>query len=491
MFKEFLDLMKKGRIRLAICVARQLGKTIAACILLIWVCWYNKLPVTINVITICYIVSRDDDTASEFLGKIRLLLYDGDVEMSKYGYTNFFSGSLKEPNNTEQITFLNHCFIKSIPPTKKALGKSASLLWIDEAHRLKCMDMDTDTFFDYASAMVAETGGGIVLSSSPEGQLGFFYRAIDPEGVYPNNEYVKVWFSWRIWDDDSDACRRYQSYVKSEERRLIDAGRYRYFQQEYEALFTVTESSFFDIQDIESAVKDSPMLYEYKDGVCSLGIDYGLKVSRTVLTVRTVKAGELIQLFQYRCPANFDTNLLTDTSWEHSVPNLKKRYNLSMIIVDDCPQGDSITRWLELNIGLEVKKYNFRSDQMSKEDSLNRNCVAYSYRAKLKSGVLKLPRWNVIQLSEMKTVEEVSQKILISIKSPQGQLCDTFDSDMMACVPFLDMQMVRDFKVDSEFTDAVSSPVVRSKWRDDSGFKRLSDSDCQELISHANQGLLE
>src|SRR3990167_4933321 len=129
-----------------------------------------------------------------YLGqKIRKILQMGDLHMEKYsGTKDFFAGSLKEPNNRHEITFLNDSYIASFPPTLTSLGKSASWFFVDEAHRLNCTETDPDTFFDAASSMVAETGGGLCLSSSPQGTLGFFYRAIDPEKQNPNNEYSSL-----------------------------------------------------------------------------------------------------------------------------------------------------------------------------------------------------------------------------------------------------------------------------------------------------------
>ena len=487
---KFVSCMKRGHIRIAMCLARQLGKTIGGAILLVWLCWYNKMPATIANITIWYVVSRDDETAVEFLEKIRLLLWDGDRHMAKYSeINNFFTGSLKEPNNTHQITFLNNCFIKSIPPTKKALGKSGNL-WVDEAHRLNCLDIDSDTFFDYASAMVAETDGAIVISSSPEGILGFFHRAIDPNKQYPENEFESIWFSHEIWDDNSEECKRYQEFIQAEKIRLTAAGRFKFWQQEYLAVFTVTETSFFEHIDIENAVKDTAQIYEWHETPCSAGYDYGITNSRTTITIRTEIKRELIQLFQYRAEAGFDINNLTKPEWEHSIQNLKRRYNLFMIIPDDCPQGDSTNKWMETNSGIQVKKYNFRSDQMSKQDGINRNCAAYSYRARLKEGTLKIPKWNTIQQYEMKIIQETEQKVLISIKAPQGQLCDTFDSDMMACIPFLDMQTISDFQVDIPRDDEVK-PDLRNPRVDNSGFKKMTDEECQQLLKDARAGLIQ
>jgi len=256
------------------------------------------------------------------------------------------------------------------------------------------------------------------------------------------------------------------------------------------ALFTVTETSFFEHIDVDNSIKDTPQVYEWKETPCSLGIDYGITNARTVLTIRTEIKGELIQLFQYRCEAGFDINNITNPEWEHSVQRLKQRYNLFMIIPDDCPQGDSTNRWIEQNSGIQVKKYNFRSDQMSKQDGINRNCTAYSYRARLKGGTLKIPKWNTIQQYEMKIIQETEQKVLISIKAPQGHLCDTFDSDMMACIPFLDMQSVSDFQVDIP-KDEEEKPNPRNPRLDTSGFKKMTDEECRQLIKDANEGLSE
>ncbi len=486
---KFVQHMKKGRIRIAMCLARQLGKTIGACILLVWLCWYNKMPATISKITIWYVVSRDDDTAKEFLGKIRMLLYEGDRHMSQFGEEDYFTSCIKEPNNTEQITFLTDCFIKSVPPTKKILGKSGNL-WIDEAHRLNTTDLSSEDFFDLASAITAETRGAIVLSSSPEGIVGFFHRAIDPNEEVDDNEYESIWWDHTIWDDDSEECKEYQVHVQKEKKRLTAAGRFKMWQQEFGALFTVTETAFFDHEDIDDNLEDVPKLYEYREERSSLGIDYGLKNARTVLTIRAKVKDIVREIFQWRSPADFDINLLKDPDFEHSIPRLKKRYRLFMVIADDCPAGDTTNRYLEADSSFEFKKYNFRSDQMSKQDGINRNCLAYSYKAALKQGLLKIPKWNKIQQFEMKTVQEVVQKVLISIKSPDGQLCDTFDSDMMACLPFLDMQSVTNWTMDTTDGDE-EDPSFEGVRIDRGEFKPMSDAECKKLAQDMDEGLID
>ena len=478
--------------RIAMCVSRQLGKSIGFCVFAIWACWYNKRPVTMFRTTTIYVTSRDDPAAEDVVKKIRKIMQIGDLQMEKFsGTKDFFTGSLKEPNNRHEITFLNDSYIASFPPTLTSLGKSASWFFVDEAHRLNCTETDPDTFFDIASSMVAETGGGICLSSSPQGTLGFFYKAIDPEKQNPNNEYDSLWWSHEIWDDDTPECLQHKAYVESERIRLTEAGRFRFWQQEHMSLFVVTETSFFNHIDIENGIKDTAQIYEWHETPCSLGYDYGMTNSRTVPTIRTEIKGELIQLFQYRCEAGFDNNLLHDEKWEHSIQNLKKRYNLSLgIFADDCPNGNDNNNWMKNHSGIPVKLYNFRSEQMSKEDGLNRNCTAYSYRARLKSGDLKIPKWNTIQQYEMKIVQEKEHKVLISIKAPEGQLCDTFDSDMLACIPLLDMSLMFDFSVDIPKDDEVK-PDLRNPRVDNSGFKKMTDEECQQLLKDANAGVIQ
>ncbi len=295
-----------------------------------------------------------------------------------------------------------------------------------------------------------------------------------------------------IWDDGSKACLRYKAYVESERKRMTKSGEFKLFMQEFYSLFTVTQTSFFEHKDIDDGVKDTPQMYEYKETPSAVGYDYGMTKARTVITIRAMIKGEIIQIFQHRCPANFDINKLTDPEWEHSIQSLKRRYNLFMIIPDDCPQGDSTNRWFEKNSGIEVYKYNFRSDQMSKKDGVNRNCLAYSYRIKLKVGILKIPKWNDVQQFEMKIIQETEQKILISIKAPEGQLCDTFDSDMMACLPFLDMKDVRDFSFDSSIEQSKEEMSHEDKFNRNryDYFHSPTDDECRKMIEQANNGEL-
>lgn len=474
--------------RIAMCIARQLGKSIAFCVFALWACFYNKYPATMFENTNIYITSRDDPAAKDVVKKIKKMIRLGDMEMVRYGRGHdFFTGSLSQPTNAYEITFLNDAYIGSFPPTLTALGKSASWFFVDEAHRLNCTDTDPETFFDNASSIVSETGGGICLSSSPQGTTGFFYKAIDPEKENPDNEYTASWWSHEIWDDGTKSCLKHKAFVASEKIRLTLAGRFKMWQQEHMASFTVTEESFFEHKDLEDARKETTQLYEYRDSLCSAGFDYGMNNSRTVITIRTIVEGVITEIFQFRGEEGFDNNLLHDPKWEHSIQKLKRRYDLSLgVYADDCPNGNDHNKWMIKHSGLQIFLYNFRSDQMSKKDGLNRNCVAYTYRARLIEGKLKLTFWNKIQLSEMKNVQEIEQKVNITIKAPTGYLCDTFDSDMLACIPFLDMKDIRDFSFDSAPEEPEMSHEDEFRRASYDYFHSPTDKECRKMIEEAN-----
>ena len=222
--------------RLVMCLARQLGKSIGLGIFIFWACWYNKIPATISKITSCYIISRDDEASVELLEKIRMIIFDADKHMGSFAIgtaahtDKFFTKHIIEPNNTHQLTIDNHCFIKSIPPTGKMLGKSASIGVIDEAHRLKCDNPD-GFYNQFFRPTLAETGGLEILSSSPEGIVGFFYELIDPDDKRDLG-HDRLWFDHKVWDDDSIECKRYQAFVLSEKQRLEAEAK---VQQELEA----------------------------------------------------------------------------------------------------------------------------------------------------------------------------------------------------------------------------------------------------------------
>jgi len=466
--KQILDNPHK---RTVICLARQLGKSVALAVLALWACWYNKFPATFAKVTAIYIISRDDDASMKLMYKVRQLMEKGDKYMHRFYQKkyigrvlpNHFTDKLIEPNNTHQITFANGCFTCCLPPTNKILGNSASMVLIDEMARLseQQMPQGSEAWFKMiVLPCVMETRGYVVGSSSPEGPSGIFYDIIDIEDEIENNTYNKVWFPFTIWDDGTRECEEYKKVVMDEKKDAERKGTLRLWEQEYMASFVTVQSAFFDPEDIENYFDSTiPELYEHKTSECSLGIDYGGKEARTVLTVMRKNEGRVEKIFKWRSPADWDINLLTDPKFEHSIQKLTNRYTIPWIVVDDCPQGNDTNNWIQNNFQGKLIRHNFRSDQMMLKDGLNRNCGFYAFRSAIKQGIARSGIDETMK-HEMYIVREEEGSTYVKIKSPKGQLCDTVDSAMMAIQPFVG-EIEPSMEIDTDF-DEVNQPSKKN-----------------------------
>ncbi len=426
------NIINSKRKRIALCWARQLGKSIALGVFAFWATFYNRYPATVENITTCYIMSRDDETAKELLEKIRGIIKMGDRNLEKKKKVRkYFTSKYGKPDNQHQITWShNSSFIKSVPPTDTVVGKSASIFIVDEAAKLKVISPYTDKrlYYEVVEPTTSETGGFLILSSTPNGATGLFYDLFDPEDGFQDHDFERIWFPYTINDTPE-----YIDFVEDKRKKMERTGELKLWQQEYKAMFTITQDSFFEISDIEKGIdEDLAPIYEYKKGKCVMAIDYGMNPSRTVITIKTEIDGKFTTINQIRFEADFDENYLMDETCENSVPNLCKRYNIWKIVVDDCPQGNTTNNWMDKK-GYPVELFNFRTDQ-TKGD---RNRGFYKYRTALRAGKIKYP--NIKELiEEMKIIEETKLAINVSIKAPRGSLCDCVDSEMMATMPFLD-----------------------------------------------------
>jgi len=198
-------------------------------------------------------------------------------------------------------------------------------------------------------------------------------------------------------------------------------------------MLTVDEESFFESGDVSRAVDPNlVMTYQYKNGPCSLAIDYGQTKAATTLTVKTKKEKTIITLFQW-AGFEFDENLLMDDSFEHSIPNMMKRYSITNIYVDDCPQGYRTNKQLEQE-GLPIRRIRFSAGIGG---SGIKNQMYYSYRGALKKGFIKFPHIKELMI-EMKALMEVRMKITTSISKPKNGRDDRIDGEVMASIPFIE-----------------------------------------------------
>lgn len=456
------NILKSKTKRVALCWGRQLGKSIALGVFAFWATFYNKYPATVENITTCYIMSRDDDTAKELLEKVRGLIKMGDRQINKLKKVKYyFSQHYGKPDNQHQITWKNNrSFIKSVPPTDTVVGKSASLFLIDEMAKLKVMAPLTDKrlYYEVVEPTTSETGGYLIVSSTPNGATNLFYELFDPDEKNTNHEYARIWLPYMINED-----KEYNKFVEEKRKIMETRGELKLWQQEYMAMFTVTQSSFFDIEDImENIDYNLAPIYEFKQTSCSIGLDYGMNPSRTVITIKALIDNKITTINQIRFPVDFDENNLMKEDFENSILNLVKRYRVQWIVADDCPQGDTINKWMASK-GLPIVLFNFRSDQAKG----GRNRGYYTYRTLLKAKKIRYPNLPHL-IEEMKILEETQLAVNVSVKAPRGSLCDCIDSEMMAAFSFFEnSEGISSFTTEEEkVKKPVNNLAFDKEWED-------------------------
>ena len=375
---------------------------------------------------------KDKHNCETFLNEIGILGKDhkfdksflnGIQQFEKYRLLDFVFEKIKrieqlEPQQTYGITVdKTHCYISN----NILSHNSFDLLIVDEAAFI-----DDAVFRNALEPTVAGVNGKIILSSTPNGQKGYYWEMFDPNDVLKTHEYERYWFHWKMCENETQK-RLIRLKLKHSKR----TGNIKMFDQEYNAMFTVDEEAFFEDGDVERGISnDLTQEIECHDLPCSVGIDYGMTQAATSITVVAQDKNQIKMLFQF-AQKNFDMNLLTNPDWDHSVHKLKQRYNPVHFVVDDCPQGMQSNQYLEKE-GFPIIKFNFRSDQYLGE----RNRGYYVFRSALKKDKIKYPN-NRNLTAEMKTVQESKIGNFMRIKAPRGYNCDRIDSLMMACYPFL------------------------------------------------------
>lgn len=403
--------------RIIICKSRQIGISICLAALAIWYAATGVCKTGAHKNTKVGIISRSDDQAKKLMREIQTFTMNG-----KHGLPDLVDTGNKTPFTKKEFHFKGGV-IKCFAPTRAAAGESFDLLILDEASFV-----DDEVLSEALEPTVSAVNGKIVLSSTPNGQKGFFWELFDPNDIRERHEYQRYWFNWKMCENDNQL-----KLIRSKQKFSKETGNTKSFDQEYNALFTVDEESFLEDADIEKGVDTTlSTVFEDRDSVCSLGLDYGLTRSATCISVVKHLGDKIILLFQFAA-VNFDENLLMDENWEHSLPNLVKRYNIQHLVTDDCPMGSRTNRQLQ-NEGYPIELFNFRSDQFKGE----RNRGYYLWRTHLKKGNIKYPRFQKM-ISEMKCLQEIKMENgkYMRIKAPVNYTDDRCDSFMIACYPFL------------------------------------------------------
>jgi hypothetical protein len=140
--------------------------------------------------------------------------------------------------NENSLEFANRSRIIGLPGSGDTIrGFSAvTLLLVDEAARVP------DEVYMAVRPMVAVSGGGLWLMSTPNGKQGFFWATWERGG--PGWERVRA---------PATECERIERAFLKEERETMGARR---FQQEYMCEFGETEDGVFNLDLVEGAISD-------------------------------------------------------------------------------------------------------------------------------------------------------------------------------------------------------------------------------------------
>lgn len=407
--------------RIIIAKSRQIGVSTALEVFAIHAALSKKFKSGLVNNTKIGIVSKSNDQAKKVLRDIKNFMHIADAKnMEDPLLKDFFKNSIdiNAPNNMFEINFLNKSFIKCFPPTDVIRGNTLDIVIVDEA-----AFVPDDIFRNAIAPTVSKTNGKIILSSTPKGQKGYFYEIFDPEDVYKTHEYTRFWFHWKQCEDEVQ-----KRIIRQEYKMALRKGTLIFFDQEYNAKFVSDIEAFFDSLDVDRAVdRNLALEYSWHESPCSLALDYGMTKSETTLTVKTKHKGVVMTLFQWGW-LNFDLNLLMDSSFEHSVPNLLKRYDIRTIIVDDCPEGFQINKQMENN-GWPVRRFDFRGGE--------KNRAFFTYKSALKKGLVKFPEFKDL-IVQMKQLIGVKMEVAYKITHPKDGMDDRVVGEVLASLPFIE-----------------------------------------------------
>ena len=428
----------KGDKDIIVCTPRQVGKTFAVAVAALYYTIYNLLPLEDGAKkgrTIMGIVSKSNDQAIKVLDDIRALMYLGDqVVEQRYGikkfFTNHISNKQSDSNNRTHLTLRKMIpVIESIekkkakslkpegailgeiiciPPTESARGHTFSKLFGDEA-----AFFENDDFFSAtAIPTLRKTRGKMILTSTPNGQKGYFHKIFDPDDEYDDNPYYRLWLHYSHIEDDRELDE-----VLLRKDKMERAGQFKKFQQEYEAMFTVDTSSFFDSEKVDEGVDDSLQKWLFYDKPTDMGIDFGFKNSLTIITISRLGEDGISRLIYHKIyPAKDDIDIYPD------VLELIKNFSVQRVIIDDCPAASSFTQKAIKDGKFKLHLMSFKKDKVSKY---------VQFRGRLYSGKIKYYKDKKL-ISEMKAMEEEETQRSTRISKPTGGSDDFIDSFMMS-----------------------------------------------------------
>lgn len=407
--------------KIVVIKGRQIGFSTSISLFCFWYAYFSKAKTGAKSNTEITVISKDDDAAKALLQQIKDFIYVGDKHFAsllkgRKEHTQIaFSGEITQ-SNVDLLKFKNGSVIRSFPPTGKVRGTSNDLLFIDEFAFLNNPNVH-NFFYTDAYPTISETGGKIVVSSTPNGYGTLFYDLVDPDNKKEKHDFARFSFPYTINKDSPT----YQANVEIM-RQHIDDGK---FKQEYLCSFEAGEVNFFNAQKVKESFDNeinsmNPDDFEY---VC--GIDYGMTESRTVVTLSTEFNGKIYGMYIKEFPSGWDTNGVIPF-----VQGLMDRYKINKIIADECVQGDTINKKM-IELGWNVQLFDFHTEKDK----------AYcAYRNRMNKKEIVLAPNEEVQKQFLEMIQEESKYGKLLIHKPRSGRDDIVASLVMSAYPFLETQ---------------------------------------------------
>ena len=430
--KKFWDLMDTHR-KVIACTPRQVGKSVACAVFALKATTMNTKPAGVAKKTIVGIISATEEQSKKLMGEIRRLISLGDKHVEwctrgrqKSWYSNMIDVSKSASNNKSTITFKNGNQIICLPPTDRVRGYSFSYVFVDEAAFIE----DSEIFFESIEPTVSQTGGNIFITSTPNGQQGWFFDLFDPFDELEKHEYKRLWVHYKDLNLNETIEKNLFDGIEAKKEAAYASGKDKMFEQEYEAKFTTQVSAFFDSYDVDEMFNTEILKKNEFAESCDMGVDFGMVKSHTVITISRINNDGVIErLYHYRYEFGEDDNLLED------VEGLLQRFNVQRIIPDDCPEGYSTIQKM-LKKGWNVKPMSFKRDKVNKY---------FEFRSWLRQGKIKSYKDKLIE-REMKALQEEETVRTTKIRKPYSGTDDLIDCFVMSSYFYLEPKK-KTFKV--------------------------------------------
>lgn len=243
--------------RICVCISRQMGKSTMAAIK----AFHQAYCIPNQTIVI---VSSTKPQAVELIKKIKDLMYSGN-------FTNFRELLPSARDSKSELVIIHEngkeSRIISIPATDAGRGYTADLVIVDEAAFIENGDY---IFRQVIEPMTQATKGTILLLSTPNGSIGYFYDCF-------NSPY---WSSYQFdWTFNPENTKEEMEQKKLEMTSLA-------FESEYEAKFTTSKSAYFKHDEIYKSISalagcgavttNQPM---------AIGVDFGKIHDKSVIMI--------------------------------------------------------------------------------------------------------------------------------------------------------------------------------------------------------------